>query len=60
MKNTKEFIRSLIFVWGILLLISAMIYGFTEPDNWLWFSRFGLSVICFGFWVMGDNTQQTK
>jgi hypothetical protein len=54
--TTRSFIRTLLFAWGIICFISAGIYIFTEPhNNWLWFSRFGLSVICFGFWTIGGE-----
>jgi len=39
---------------GFMGLFSAMMWtlvgiGDDEPNNWLWFSRFALGIVCFGF-----------
>jgi hypothetical protein len=44
----------MMIVCGITGLFSAMMWnivGFKddEPNNWLWFSRFALGIICLGF-----------
>ena len=44
----------LMIVCGFTGLFSAMMWSivgfkYDEPNNWLWFSRFALGIICLGF-----------
>ena len=54
MKNIEDaFFKGTLIGFGILEIVSSIIWTITEPtDNWLWFSRFTLGIICFGFYAI--------
>lgn len=52
--NNPSIFELLMIVCGFIGLFSAMMWNiiafkYDEPNNWLWFSRFALGIICLGF-----------
>lgn len=61
MKNDIEgsFIQGILYGFGILGIVSGIMWTFTQPDDhWLWFSRFGLGLICLGFYAILKKMDQ--
>ena len=49
LKIFTDFIGAFLFIEGILNFISSVIWTFTPDVTDKWFSRFCISIICFGF-----------
>lgn len=46
-----SFIEVGFFIFGVNGLLSAILWTFTHgDDHYLWFSRFALGIVCFGFY----------
>ena len=46
-------IEILLLVFGFTNIFSGFMFTFTEPsDNWLWFSRFSIGIICLGLYAI--------
>lgn len=56
----ETFIKIWIFINGVILFISSMIFASIEPDTDKWFSRFAMAIICFGIWLIVKTIENKK
>ncbi len=43
-------IGTMLLISGFTTSFSSLMYGLTDPNNDIWFSRIFLSMVCFGFY----------
>ena len=49
-RSSASLAEWLLWFWAGTGTFSGIMWTLTEPDNkWLWFSRYALGAICFGF-----------
>jgi len=61
MKNNVEdaFIKGILLGFGILGILSGVMWTFTEPtDHWLWFSRFTSGILFLGIYAILKKMDQ--